>query len=919
MLETGYRFQIDNREYKILELIGRGANTIAYLAERSCDGIVSKCILKEYAPQNQDNYADGKDRFITSGKMQNNIRQLSVLNNQTPPVSFIFEYSGIPFIDVSCYGGSTLSKLDNLSLKQYIEICLTIAKTVGYYHKSGYLCLDVKPENIFILQNSPDDTITQLIEFIDFDSIRKISEVSLNTVISCTKGWAAPEQLNPQSISKIGPSADIYTIGELVFYIVFGKHSSDKDHRGFSKYPFAEAKREYRKYIDRPDIQSLLTQLLRGTIRSSASNRFANMTQVSSILEELVSAISLKEYIVPKLPSVSPTFIGRDDEISMIKETLKDNHTLFIYGLGGIGKSTLAKNYIQRHKSDYDVIVFLEYTGDIVRTLTDDRQLQISTIRKMSDETSEEYFNRKLAAFQNICTDKRVLIVLDNFSGRISKDMSQILEYGYDTIITSRNEPPKNSFSSLEVKAISEIQKLYDLITLNLSRPITKDEKSAFEEIINLVHGHTLTIELIARQITAGHIDIKQALDLIRKNGFSRFSNDKISNYKDGEEAYGTLSHIISDLFNAGNMASQAKIILKSLSLMDVRGLDSFVITDILKLDIETIHQLAKEGWLYEETWLGTGSSVRLHPVITETVRNWSWDDIKGLSDLTVMQYYKDMADVYVGCDDIERLDAISKEAELYSNLHPRHIIKAIYHDIRCSYYDICCAEYVPYNEEEARPIINMINEMDDAIYEAEQSKDDQRNKYLMGYYIGLASILIRSTPDGGAEAGTLLRKVHCMLKKLNIPEYNDNRCYYDMVCAWYYTLIEPDIEKTIALTNKAKKIAYKVFPTELEIIDIIYIPTANCLYFHKDMENATRKLEEAINICKKYPDAVRYLDKQMDVMSFLLSVYAEINDPKSPELLKEIDMMNDTYKEQGIFREISQELRDKVAEIKTN
>lgn len=62
-----------------------------------------------------------------------------------------------------------------------------------------------------------------------------------------------------------------------------------------------------------------------------------------------------------------------------------------------------------------------------------------------------------------------------------------------------------------------------------------------------------------------------------------------------------------------------------------------------------------------------------------------------------------------------------------------------------------------------------------------------------------------------------------------------------------------------------------------------------------------------------------RYLDKQIDVMSFLLSVYVEINDPKSPKLLKEIDMMNDTYKEQGIFREISQELRDRVAEINTN
>jgi len=121
MLDIGYRFKTDNREYTILELIGRGANTIAYLAERSCDGLVSKCILKEYAPQNQDDFANGKDRFIASGRMQNNIRQLSALNNQTPPVSFIFEYSGIPFIDVSCYGGSTLSRLANLTLKQYME------------------------------------------------------------------------------------------------------------------------------------------------------------------------------------------------------------------------------------------------------------------------------------------------------------------------------------------------------------------------------------------------------------------------------------------------------------------------------------------------------------------------------------------------------------------------------------------------------------------------------------------------------------------------------------------------------------------------------------------------------------------------------------------------------------------------------
>ena len=187
-----------------------------------------------------------------------------------------------------------------------------------------------------------------------------------------------------------------------------------------------------------------------------------------------------------------------------------------------------------------------------------------------------------------------------------------------------------------------------------------------------------------------------------------------------------------------------------------------------------------------------------------------------------------------------------------------------------------------------------------------------------MGYYTSLASILIRSTPDGGTEAGSLLAKVHDMLEELNIPEYDENRCYYYMVCAWYYTLIKPDIKKTISLTDKAKEIAYKVFSTELEIIDIIYIPTANCLYFHNDMDNAVEKLKEAVSICKKYPDSVQYLDKKIDVMFFLLNVYVETNDPRSLPLLNEIDHMNDTYREQGIFREIPQELRDTARSINT-
>ena len=255
MLENGCTLSADGRQYTIIEQLGRGANTVAYLAECSHGELVTKCILKEYSPHNTDDFEGGKARFLAAGKMQNAVRQKSVLNNQAPPVSHVFEANGTAFIDVSCYNGTTLDKLD-LTLPQYMAICETIAKTVGYYHKSGYLCLDLKPENIFILQNAPDDTVTQLVEFIDFDSIRDVQNGG-NTAFSYTREWAAPEQLNPYSVGKIGNTADIYTVGEIVFYLLFGRHSTETEHRGFSRFPFEDCKRVYQKYTERPDVQAL--------------------------------------------------------------------------------------------------------------------------------------------------------------------------------------------------------------------------------------------------------------------------------------------------------------------------------------------------------------------------------------------------------------------------------------------------------------------------------------------------------------------------------------------------------------------------------------------------------------------------------------------------------------------------------------
>lgn len=909
LLKNGYVFNADERKYTILSLIGRGANTAAYYAKCKNKQLESYCILKEYNPQNtgDEKLESGKIRFQKSAIMQNEMRQNLSLVNQTPPVSHFFEANGTVYIDVACYSGATLDKLDSLDLLQNIQLCQTIAKTVGYYHKSGYICLDLKPENIFVLQNSPDDTITQMVEFIDFDSVRKITSDGVSQPFSYTRAWAAPEQLNSFSTERITKAADIYTVGEITFYLLFGRHSQDSEHRGFSSYPFYECKSEYAEYTARPDVQRAFTQFFRGTLRSSSANRFESMEKAVEILGKIAQLLEQKNYVVPKLPAVNSFFVGRNDELTDISANLGQNNVLFITGVGGIGKSSLVKKFIAYNKSEYDVIAYLEYDGNFQRTFADDMQLQISTVTRLTGESLDNYYNRKLKQFKLICTGKKVLFVLDNYTDRVTKSLSEIISCGYDTIIVSRNQPPKNSFSFIQIDAISDTCELFRLITLNLERKLTADEKACFDEIIRLTEGHTLVLELIARQIAAGKFDIGTALELIRRNGFSHFSQDKIGNIKDGEEVYDTLYAIVAALFSAGNMPSEYHIALKTLALLDARGLDKEIIFSVLKLcNNQIITELTSEGWIYSD------DRIKVHPVIAEAVQSWKWADT--VSSLSVMEIHKAITDIYTSMANHEHIRTVLKSAEDYALLHSHHFIMAMYFDMLGTYYDtLLDGNYIPYSEEEEQILIKLINAMENAVYHMEKSSQKNKEKYLVTYYLSLAAIYIRCSPEYSKKAENLLKKSDKLIRR-NENEICKNKCSYYMVSAWYYILAKTDLNCMKSCADKAYIIAKEVYKTDAEIIDIIHIPAANCFFFHGDYESAVKELKTAARLCEKHPDSLTYIDKKAELLNCQLDVCFETgNSDECRRLISEIDSINDKYRKHGIYREVSLEIREQI------
>ena len=58
------------------------------------------------------------------------------------------------------------------------------------------------------------------------------------------------------------------------------------------------------------------------------------------------------------LPSSLAPLIGRETELESIRKMLAVSHTVFLYGIGGIGKTAIALQYMEDHRHTYDHILY---------------------------------------------------------------------------------------------------------------------------------------------------------------------------------------------------------------------------------------------------------------------------------------------------------------------------------------------------------------------------------------------------------------------------------------------------------------------------------------------------------------------------------------------------------------------------------
>lgn len=603
------------------EVIGKGSSCVVYDAIRRAGDNEYKIRLKQFNPLFSD-YEE--ERFIDGAKRNIEI-QNEISNSSSKAFGICRDSNGCPFVIVDYDNGSELSKIENISFYEFAVACRDAAIVLEQYHNKGYLHLDIKPSNILVINSEGMNGV----KLFDFDSVVQKSELmNSDATISCSQGYAAPEVLQNNRL-KISEKSDFYSIGVMLFEFLYGRMPSSIDRSIASK------RRDFSEINALEDVNPRvlpkLEKFLNKTIVSATARRYDSDSDLISDLKEITELAGERNYLVSSNLSDS-YFVGRESELEEIHENLKQGNHIFISGIGGIGKSELARAYAIKHKDEFSTISFGMLTNDIMTFVNDDEIINIANYSNNGELTEEQYFGGKMIKLSSI-VDRDSLIIVDNLENLNDKNLSRLLKLNCKIIFTTRDFKPEDyDYSCIHIGELSNEQLAKILWKWYNREEQTEQTQALAYELISLVHNHTLAVELLAKQMNASRISLKQMLNKLNEKGLSNSGNEKIRYQKDGEDFNSNTIGILRNIFSLADLSNEKQRILLNLALLPPAGISDELFKECCELeDFSEINELEELGWIKTD-----GNKIALHPVVAEVILasvEFKIDDVKTMLD----------------------------------------------------------------------------------------------------------------------------------------------------------------------------------------------------------------------------------------------------------------------------------------------
>lgn len=542
-LPGGNFLSLGKDRIEIVEEIGRGGSCIAYKGKKKIpieDNIVYKTVVvKEFYPLDIDitrnklnwslNPSSSEVKILFDKKMKlfgeaqaNHIRFCEKYPEHALPPIFGYENANNTKYAVSDPGkGELLSQiinLEDLNLQMITSIMESICSGIGKIHEEQKLYLDCKPDNFFYCHMEKDEKIR--IYLFDFDTIvlRKDVREGRNLVYTKSEGWAPSEQeikynadtrkLQYKYAEKMGYHTDIYSIEAIFFWLLTQKKPTEKDIKEFLKHEYNND--EDRELYKNENIFNATKQIVEDLLLdvNARIKKYDDSTaivkvgeQFRKLYQDINPAQSLKHRKMNNVPFKNSRFVGRRDKLAEIENNFhKGNNIVVLYGQGGMGKTSVALQYVYEHQEDYSFVHWID---------AHTRESIIESCKKIykksgkfsySGGTFFEQYNMFISDQEKAC------IVFDNMD-LSDKEMLPILNQCiadcYDTInviVTWRTEQKSsiNGFEYIYVYTLSN----EEAVQL-LSKDVEDDNTEHAEKLAERLHGHPLALEMARAYIVA--------------------------------------------------------------------------------------------------------------------------------------------------------------------------------------------------------------------------------------------------------------------------------------------------------------------------------------------------------------------------------------------------------------------------------
>ena len=537
------------------------------------------------------------------------------------------------------------------SIQLTVQIMEQALRALKQVHDAGYYFGDMSGSNLLLTECDLEKNHVGIGHLIDFGSTRKLeadgyTSPIINEPVFSTDGFRPFEiRDHKDGELRLGKQADIYSAGCLFLRCVLSEHKiktlGDSPSAGSNILTEVNGK----AIGCSGSALLLVNEILDKATQYVPKDRYADASEMLDAILELKKYTEPPKFLLPSNLSSPDYWVprSRDTELSAIVKSLNEGETVFLHGVGGIGKTECAIQLAKRlnpprgaylvhfQNSMKDTILRMNFSG--YKYVPKQKGLSL-------EDLAESEYRERLDILREHYRD--TVLIVDNF------------DVDNKTLDELRREPAFKDFLGLDLNRIFttrypvgrkewEIRELSETALLDMMRYYCSDSSITDEQylaILKEIQNHTLTTMLIARTLEEswGDITPEMILDALRNSRLAQEDYPEVVSDQNRSYQQKQIYEHLKALFVVNHLDEDAQRIFSYASLFPNDGiLVSFLTQLIHKNDKEKIKWLVKLGWIisfdrdvsWVDEWWYRGLNIpldkkmlRIHPLIREVICN---------------------------------------------------------------------------------------------------------------------------------------------------------------------------------------------------------------------------------------------------------------------------------------------------------